>query len=115
MFATVDPDASHNGICAFVVEKRWKGVSTGRPIPKLGQRSSNTAAIAFKNVRVPKENVLAEPGKGFILAMQTFSRTRGIIGAFAVGAARSAMEFAISYAKNESIWFSAIRFPGLAV
>ena len=70
--------------------KKWmscyiSAVSTGLPIPKLGQRSSNTAAVAFKNVRVPKENVLAEPGKGFILAIQTFSRTRGIIGAFVVG------------------------------
>jgi len=106
VFATVDPETSHKGICAFVVEKQWEGVSTGLPIPKLGQRSSNTAAIAFKDVRVPKENVLAEPGKGFVLAMQTFSRTRPIIGAFAVGAARSAMEFAISYAKKRKAFGS---------
>ncbi len=106
VFATVDPEESHKGICAFVVEKQWPGVSTGLPIPKLGQRSSNTAAIAFKDVRVPKENVLAEPGKGFVLAMQTFSRTRPIIGAFAVGAARSAMEFAISYAKKRKAFGS---------
>jgi len=106
VFATVDPESSHKGICAFVVEKQWDGVTTGRPIPKMGQRSSNTAAIAFKDVRVPKENVLAEPGKGFGLAMQTFSRTRPIIGAFAVGAARSAMEYAISYAKKRKAFGS---------
>jgi acyl-CoA dehydrogenase len=106
VFATVDPETSHKGICAFVVEKQWDGVTTGRPIPKMGQRSSNTAAIAFKDVRVPKENVLAEPGKGFVLAMQTFSRTRPIIGAFAVGAARSAMEYAISYSKKRKAFGS---------
>ena len=100
IFATTDPKSRHEGICAFLVEKNWKGVSIGEPIPKLGQRCSNTAGINFKNVMVPKENVIAEPGKGFLLAMKTFSHTRPSIGAFAVGAARSAMEFAIDYAKH---------------
>ena len=100
VFATIDPEKQHEGIGAFLVEKDWEGVFVGKPIPKLGQRCSNTAGINFKNVRVPKENVIAEPGKGFVLAMKTFSRTRPIIGAFAVGAARSAMEYAIDYAKK---------------
>jgi acyl-CoA dehydrogenase len=100
IFATTDPETKHDGICAFVVEKNWKGVSVGRRIPKLGQRGSNTVGIRFKEVRVPKENVLAPPGEGFVLAMKTFGRTRPAIGAFAVGAARSAMEFAIDYAKR---------------
>jgi acyl-CoA dehydrogenase len=43
---------------------------------------------------------MAPPGEGFVLAMQTFARTRPAIGAFAIGAARSAMEFAIDYAKK---------------
>jgi acyl-CoA dehydrogenase len=100
IFATVDPEAKHDGICAFVVETNWEGVSVGRRIPKLGQRGSNTVGIRFKEVRVPKENVLAPPGEGFVLAMKTFGRTRPAIGAFAVGAARSTMEFAIDYAKR---------------
>jgi acyl-CoA dehydrogenase len=100
VFATIDPKSRHEGICAFVVEKKWDGVSAGPHIPKLGQRSSNTTALHFENVRVPKENVLAAPGKGFVLAMKTFARTRPVIGAFAVGAARSAMEYAIDYARK---------------
>jgi acyl-CoA dehydrogenase len=56
--------------------------------------------LNFENVRIPKENVLAGPGDGFVLAMKTFARTRPTIGAFAVGIARSAMEFAIDYAKK---------------
>jgi len=100
VFATIDPARKHEGIGAFLVERNWDGVSVGRPIPKLGQRCSNTAGINFKNVRVPNENVIAEPGKGFVLAMKTFSRTRPTIGAFAVGAARSAMEYAIDYARK---------------
>ncbi|MCK5695922.1 MAG: acyl-CoA dehydrogenase family protein [Desulfobacula sp.] len=100
VFATVDPKSQHEGICAFFVEMDWEGVSKGRHIPKLGQRASNTAGINFKNVRVPKENVLAPPGEGFMLAMKTFSRTRAAVGSLAIGAARSAMEFAIDYAKK---------------
>ena len=116
VFATVDPAKQHAGIGAFLIEKDWEGVATGNPIPKLGQRCSNTAALNFKNVRIPKENVIAEPGKGFVLAMKTFSRTRPTIGSFAVGAARSAMEYAIDYAKKRKAFgmklsdFEAIQF-----
>jgi len=116
IFATVDPKSQHKGICAFLVEKKWDGVTIGAAIPKLGQRCSNTAGINFKNVRVPKENMLAKPGEGFMLAMNTFSRTRPAIGAFAVGAARSALEYAISYAKKRRAFgtnlsnFQAIQF-----
>lgn len=100
VFATVDPKRRHEGICAFLLEKDWPGVKVGRAIPKLGQRCSNTVALKFDNVRVPRENILAPPGKGFLLAMKTFGRTRPIIGAFGIGAARSAMEFAIDYARK---------------
>lgn len=100
IFATVDPDSQHKGVCAFLVERDWEGVSIGRKIPKLGQRGSNTVGLNFKDVRVPKNNILAPPGEGFVLAMQTFARTRPAIGAFAVGTARSAMEYAIDYAKK---------------
>ncbi len=116
VFATVDPKSQHKGICAFVVERGWEGVSSGQHIEKLGQRASNTTALNFKNVVVPKENVLAEPGEGFVLAMRTFARTRPSIGAFAVGAARSAMEFAIDYVKRRQAFgmtlqsFEAIQF-----
>jgi acyl-CoA dehydrogenase len=56
--------------------------------------------VNLKDVRVPKDNLMAPPGEGFVLAMQTFAHTRPAIGAFAVGAARSAMEYAIDYAKK---------------
>jgi acyl-CoA dehydrogenase len=100
IFATVKAEAQHDGICAFLVERDWEGVSVGRKIPKLGQRGSNTTGINLKDVRVPKENMMAPPGEGFVLAMKTFARTRPAIGAFAIGTARSAMEFAIDYAKK---------------
>jgi acyl-CoA dehydrogenase len=108
VFATVDPKSRHKGICAFLVETKWQGVTIGRAIPKMGQRCSNTVGINFKNVRVPKENVLAVPGEGFVLAMKTFARTRPIIGSFGVGAARAATEYALDYAKKRRSFGMAI-------
>lgn len=116
VFATVDPEQKHAGIAAFLIEREWEGVTVGESIPKLGQRTSNTVGLNFKNVRVPAKNVLAGPGKGFALAMNTFSRTRPIIGAFAVGAARSAMEYALDYVKKRKTFgtklknFQALQF-----
>ena len=116
VFATVDPKAGHAGIGAFLVDMQCKGITVGKTIPKMGQRCSNTVGIHFDRVKVPKANVLAEPGKGFHLAMKTFDRTRPIIGAFAVGAARSAMEYALDYAKKRRAFgsplagFQAIQF-----
>ena len=100
VFATVDPEQKHKGIAAFIVDTKTEGVRLGKHIPKLGQRASNTVAVTLKNVRVPEENILAKPGRGFVLAMQTFAHTRPAIGAFATGCARSAMEYAIDYANK---------------
>ncbi|MFX0001979.1 MAG: acyl-CoA dehydrogenase family protein [Candidatus Hodarchaeota archaeon] len=100
VFATIDPEKKHKGIAAFIVDTKSEGVKLGKHIPKLGQRSSNTISVGLNDVRIPKENVLAKPGRGFVLAMQTFAHTRPAIGAFAVGCARSAMEYSIDYAQK---------------
>lgn len=100
VFATVDSHAREMGIGAFLVERDRTGVSVGEHIPKMGQRTSNTTGIEFENVEIPMENVLAEPPRGFLLAMKTFAQTRSMIGAFAVGAARSALDLAVHYAKK---------------
>jgi len=100
VFATTDPEKKHRGIAAFIVPTEYEGVKTGPHIPKLGQRASNTCSVVLKDVRIPEENVLAKPGRGFLLAMQTFQKTRPAVAAFAVGCARSAMEYAIDYAQK---------------
>jgi acyl-CoA dehydrogenase len=98
VFATVDPSLRHSGIMGFVVDRDAKGVSVGKTEDKLGQRASNTAVVNFDDVRVSSDNVLAEQGHGFKLAMQTFDRTRPDIGAGACGLIRRALEESIAYA-----------------
>lgn len=100
VFANEDPKQRHKGIGGFLVRMDKEGVEVGRHIEKMGHRCSNTTALVFKNYRVPKEDILAPPGKGFYLAMKTFSRTRPIIGAFATGLARSALDYAVHYVKQ---------------
>jgi acyl-CoA dehydrogenase len=98
VFATVDPSLRHSGIMGFVIDRDAKGVSVGKTEDKLGQRASNTAVVNFDDVRVSGDNVLAEEGHGFKLAMRTFDRTRPDIGAGACGLMRRALEESIAYA-----------------
>ena len=100
VFATTDPQKKHKGIISLIVPSGIEGVSHGEPIDKMGQRASNTTAVTFKNVRVPKENLLAGEGEGFKKAMAALDITRPMIGIGAVGVARMAMELATPYAKK---------------
>jgi len=100
IFARQKGTKRHQGITAFVVPRESEGLSTGKPLEKLGHRASDTAAIILRNVLVPAENVIGGEGNGFFLAMFTFMHTRPAIGAMATGLSRSAMEYAINYAKQ---------------
>jgi acyl-CoA dehydrogenase len=100
IFATEDPAAKHNGIAAFIVEATQKGVKPGRHEDKLGQRASDTAPIVLEDVHIPASQVLAPPGKGFKLAMETFNQTRPDIGAIAVGIMRRCLDESVAYARE---------------
>ena len=100
VFATIDPAKKHKGIISLIVPSNLDGVSHGEPIDKMCQRASNTTAVTFKNVKVPKENLLAGEGEGFKKAMAALDITRPMIGIGAVGLARTAMELATQYAKK---------------
>ena len=100
VFATTDPQKKHKGIISLIVPSDLEGVSHGEPIDKMGQRASNTTAVTFKNVRVPKENLLGGEAEGFKKAMAALDITRPMIAIGAVGIARAAMELATQYAKK---------------
>jgi acyl-CoA dehydrogenase len=100
VFATVDPALKHRGIGAFLVERSQSGVKPGRHEDKLGQRASDTAALVLEDVRIPAAQVLAPPGEGFKLAMETFNQTRPDIGAIAVGIMRRCLDECVAYARE---------------
>ncbi len=100
VFATADAALKHKGIGAFIVERSQSGVKPGRHEDKLGQRASDTASLVLEDVRVPAEQVLAPPGLGFKLAMETFNQTRPDIGAIAVGIMRRCLDESIRYSQE---------------
>ena len=100
VFATTDREKRHRGILCLIVPSHLEGISHGEPIDKMGQRASNTTAVVFKNVRVPRENLLAGEGEGFRKAMAALDITRSMIAIGAVGVARTALELSIRYAKK---------------
>src|SRR5438552_6896510 len=94
LFATLDPSAGYKGITAFLIEKDFSGFTVGKKEDKLGIRASSTCELILEDCRVPRENVLGEPGKGYKIAIETLNEGRIGIGAQMIGLARRAWEFA---------------------
>jgi butyryl-CoA dehydrogenase/short/branched chain acyl-CoA dehydrogenase len=100
LFATLDPGAGYKGITAFLIEKEFPGFSVGKKEDKLGIRASSTCELMLEDCRVPKENVLGEPGKGYKIAIETLNEGRIGIGAQMIGVARGAWECSAKYAQE---------------
>jgi alkylation response protein AidB-like acyl-CoA dehydrogenase len=100
VIAQTDYTKGHKGINAFIVEKNTPGISVGVKENKLGIRGSDTHAISFTDVKVPKANRIGEEGFGFNFAMKTLNGGRIGIAAQALGIASGAYELALAYSKQ---------------
>jgi acyl-CoA dehydrogenase len=100
VFASTDKSQGHRGLSAFVVPTELEGVTIEKHLDKMGQRATDTSAVAFQDVRVPSENRLGEEGEGFKIAMRTLDHTRPGTAAGAVGVARAAYEHAVGYSRE---------------
>nr|MEE4267910.1 acyl-CoA dehydrogenase [Candidatus Krumholzibacteria bacterium] len=100
VFAHTNPELKHKGIRAFIVETTAEGFSVIRKEDKMGIRASDTAQLAFDNVRVPTDQVLGEEGSGFKIAMSTLDGGRIGIAAQALGISGAAYEAALAYSKQ---------------
>lgn len=98
--------AQENGtnFTGFIVEKTMEGVKLGAEEQKLGIKCSSTRQVFFENVKVPKENVLGEIGKGHKIAFNILNIGRYKLAAGVTGGAKKACDVAIKYA-NERIQF----------
>ncbi|GED15727.1 acyl-CoA dehydrogenase family protein [Aneurinibacillus migulanus] len=88
------------GITAFLIEKGTPGLSVGKIEKKMGIKGSPTAELFFEDCRVPEENVIAEEGQGFLVAMKTLDKTRPGIGAQALGIAQGALDVCLEYVQE---------------
>ena len=108
VLAVTDRSKGPKGVTAFIVEKDFEGVSTGKKIHKLGMNSSDTTEVIFENVKVPEDNMLGKFNHGFIDTMKVLDGGRIGIGALGVGIARGALEESLAYAKERKQFGQAI-------
>lgn len=94
----------HDRFSVITVETDRKGFEANKLKNKLGIRASDTAEIALNDVRVPKENLVGTPGRGFQQFMVFFDHTRLHICAQAVGLAQGAMEQAIRHVRGRKVF-----------
>lgn len=89
-----------NIISAFIVPTDTQGITINSNYEKMGVRASNTCEIILDNVRVPKENLLGDPDKGFKQFLFTLDGGRISIAALAVGIAQAAFDRALAFSKE---------------
>ena len=100
VYAKTDMSMGTKGISAFIVDMKQEGVSCGRPEKKMGVVGCATSDIILENVRVHKDNLLGQEGKGFINAMKTLDTGRMGVAAQSIGVAQGCLDEAIKYAKE---------------
>ena len=100
VYAKTDMSMGTKGISAFIVDMKQEGVSCGKPEKKMGVVGCATSDIILENVRVHKDNLLGQEGKGFINAMKTLDTGRMGVAAQSIGVAQGCLDEAIRYAKE---------------
>jgi len=101
VFAVTDKAlGARGGVTAFIVESDMPGFSRGPKERKMGIRGSGTCELYFKDMRVPKENVIGKVGFGFVTAMKTLDVGRLSLGGACVGACKELIDLSIQHASQ---------------
>jgi alkylation response protein AidB-like acyl-CoA dehydrogenase len=100
IMASTDPSQGTRGISAFIVDRATPGLVVGKLEKKLGVRASDTAALHFDDMRVPKENLLGRLNEGFKDVLAVLASARIGMAALAIGLAQGALDEALNYAKR---------------
>ena len=98
--AKTQKDKGHRGISMFIVERDTPGFRLAKKLQKLGNHSSDTGELVFEDVRIPRQNLIGEEGKGFYYIMGNFQDERLIAASMAVGAAQQALEDTLRYTRE---------------
>jgi alkylation response protein AidB-like acyl-CoA dehydrogenase len=101
VFAQTDPDAPpYRGISGFIVEREMEGITAMDLGDKIGLKTTSSCSIEFRDVKVPKENLLGKENHGFTYIMDALNEGRAEIANQAIGLARGAFDRALFHAKN---------------
>ena len=102
VYAKTDPTAGARGITAFIVEKSFRGFSTGQKLDKLGMRGSDTGELVFTDCEVPAENVLGVVGNGVNVLMSGLDYERTVLAAGPIGVMQACLDLVIPYVHQRS-------------
>ena len=97
-----------SGISAFIIERAFKGFSSGTLKEKWGILAGNTGFFKMEEVEVPAENLVGQPGEGFKIAMFALDQGRYTVAAGATGLIRACRDASVRYAKERKAFGAAI-------
>lgn len=98
-----NPDEKrHNQFSLIIVPADTPGITRNKIRGKMGIRASDTAEIAFEDVRVPRENLVGKEGRGFIQLMHFFDTTRVMVAGQGIGLSVACLETCIKYCKERT-------------
>jgi len=97
-----DPKERHRGISLMVIERGMEGFERGRNLEKVGQHGQDTAELSFDDVRVPRENLMGEEGKGFLYLVSNLPQERLSIAASAVAASEAMLGWTLEYVRERT-------------
>jgi alkylation response protein AidB-like acyl-CoA dehydrogenase len=102
VFAQTDPELGHRGLACFLVETETPGFSSQAIHHKMGLRGSDTASLAFDDLRVPDDAMMGQIGEGFKIAMTALDSGRYSVAAGCVGVCQGSLEASVEYSKNRT-------------
>ncbi len=108
VYAKTDPAAGPRGITAFIIERGFKGYSTGQKLDKLGMRGSNTCELVFQDCEVPAENVLGPVGGGVEVLMSGLDYERAVLAGGPLGIMQACMDAVLPYVRERRQFGQAI-------
>ncbi|MDA0352946.1 MAG: acyl-CoA dehydrogenase family protein [Chloroflexi bacterium] len=103
-FAKTDPAQGGRGISLFVVDAGTPGLEVVRLEDKLGIRASDTAQIAYDNVRVGRDRLIGDENTGLRHALTTLNQSRVGIASISLGMAKEATKLAFAYAHERELF-----------
>ncbi len=91
-------------ISLIMVEATREGFTKGKPLNKIGMKAQDTCELFFKDVRVPKKNLLGREGMGFVMLMQELAWERLMIAITSIAGAEAALKHTLEYTRNRKVF-----------
>ncbi|MCB5944702.1 isovaleryl-CoA dehydrogenase [Acidocella sp. KAb 2-4] len=108
VYAKTEPAAGPKGISVFIIERGFKGFSTGQKLDKMGMRGSDTGELIFEDCEVPEENLMGPLNGGVKVLMSGLDYERAVLAAGPLGIMQAAMDAVLPYVKERTQFGQAI-------